>query len=90
MKLFKHSETSKFFQVHELTDDQLIAMYNICINYKSYLEQIIKLPDAHLLKVASGIDATIVRNNLKMQFDFCEEYIKFWDTAIVEGSPNKN
>lgn len=91
MKLYKHCEASDLYQVHELTDDQLISMYNICINYKPYIEQLLKIPGSQLLKVASGIDENVVRHNLRSQLKFCDDYIQFWNTSIVtDNSPNKN
>jgi hypothetical protein len=90
MKLFKTSDESALFQLHGLTDDQLIAMYNICLNYKNYLEQIKRMPDSQLLSVAPNKNVETARNNLKMQSDFCDSYVEMFKETIKKGSPHKN
>lgn len=82
MKLFKHSETSNLFQIHELTEEQLIALYSMCVNYKGLIAQMLHSPDRILLKTAPGIDAKTVRSNLKLQDDTCDEYIALWKQTI--------
>jgi hypothetical protein len=89
MKLFKQSKDSDLYEIHELTDDQLIAEFNICINYKGYLSQIMKLPDKSLMVFALGKSAKELRELLKKQEDFCTEYIEMWQETLNAGKPNK-
>lgn len=91
MKLFKESEDSELYQLHGLTENQLIGLFNVCINYKTSLSQILKLSDKELLKVAPGLDAKTVRFNLKIQDDACNEFINMWKIAInANNKPDKN
>jgi hypothetical protein len=85
MKLFKHQDRSDLFQIHQLTEDELVAAYNVCLNYKSYIEEIIKKPDDILLKIAPGSDASQVRNNLKLQLKFCDDYIMLFQETTDQG-----
>jgi hypothetical protein len=82
MKLFKHSEFNNLYQLHELTEEQLIALYSMCVNYKGLIAQMLQSPDRILLKTAPGVDAKTVRSNLKLQNDTCDEYIALWKQTI--------
>jgi hypothetical protein len=89
MKLFKQAENSELYQLAGLTEEQLIALFNICINYKGYLKGITRLKDKDLLHFAPGSNAIEVRNNLKMQEDTCTDYMAMWQEAINAGGPKK-
>ena len=89
MKLLKQSEESKLFRIEGLTDDTLIALYYVCLNYKSYLSQISSLPNATLLQIAPGSSAKEVRNHLSDQEKACDDYIDMWDDIIKTGGTNK-
>jgi hypothetical protein len=90
MKLFKHADND-LFQLHEMSEEDLVALYNVCLNYKSYLSQIIALPDKSLLQMAPGTSAKIVRRNFKVQLDTCDKYIDLWNRTISSGNiKNKN
>jgi hypothetical protein len=88
MKLFKHADND-MFQLHELSEDNLVGLYNVCLNYKSYLAQIVQLPDESLLTMAPGTDAKIVRRNFKVQLDTCDEYIGIFERTIHAGNLKK-
>jgi hypothetical protein len=89
MNLFKHQDNSNLFGIDGFTDDELIAQYNVCINYKAYLSQILALPDKSLLQVAPGMDAKIVRENLKSQEKYCDNFIALWNSVISGGGTDK-
>jgi hypothetical protein len=48
MKIYRHQESEKLFQLHQITDEQLIAMNDIHINYRKFLETIIGFSDKDL------------------------------------------
>jgi hypothetical protein len=85
MKLFKHAEDSKLYGINNLTDDTLIGLFNVCLNYKAYLEGIMRLPDRTLITIAPGMDAKTVRATLELQKEVCEEYIDLWNETINKG-----
>ena len=89
MKLLKQSEQSKLFRIEGLSDDTLIALYNVCLNYKAYLSQITSLPNATLLQIAPGSSAKEVRRNLAEQEKACDDYINMWNDIIQSGGTNK-
>ena len=81
MRLFKQ-ENTEFYGVADLTDEQLIAGFNICINYKGYLSGIMKLKDNELIAFAPGRSANEVRKLLKLQEKTCSDYIEMWQKNI--------
>lgn len=85
MILFKHKDNDNIFGIDNLTDDTLVGMYNICLNYKSYLQQLMRLPDSELLKLAPGTGGNLVRHNLEIQMKTCDDYIKMWNETISAG-----
>lgn len=85
MKLFKESEQSNLYQLHELTEDDLIFEYNINLNYMEYIKQLLALPDNQLAKAAPGPDIKVIRNNLTGQLKTCEKYIAMWSKTIEQG-----
>jgi hypothetical protein len=85
MKLIKQKADSDLFNIEGLTDDELIAEFNICINYKSYLQQIMTLPNATLLTLAPGESVAQVRANLKAQEKYCNDFIMLWKETIEAG-----
>ena len=89
MKLLKQSEQSKLFRIEGLSDDTLIALYNVCLNYKAYLSQITSHPNATLLQIAPGSSAKEVRRNLAEQEKACDDYINMWNDIIQSGGTNK-
>ena len=85
MKLFRQSGSDNKFQLHDLKEEELIACFNVCINYAPYIDQILKQPDASLLKIAPGSDAKQVRRNIELQKKFCESYVALWSETINQG-----
>jgi hypothetical protein len=88
MKLFKHDDDSGLYQVHELTEDQLIALFSMCISYKDYARQLLNLPTHSLRKIASGGDLVTLRESLALQLKTCDEYIAFWK-EVTNAEPAK-
>lgn len=82
MKLFKHGDDSGLYQIHELTEDQLIAIYSICLSYKGYAKQLLNLPTHALKRMSPGGDLTMLRQSIALQLKTCDEYIEFWKDAI--------
>jgi hypothetical protein len=89
MNIFKHPGESDLFGLDGLTDEELIAAYNVCLNYKAYLFQIISLTDKSLLAMAPGKDANTVRSNLRLQEKYCNDYIEMWNKVINAGGPKE-
>ena len=89
MNIFKHPGDTDLYGIDGLTDEELIAAYNVCLNYKAYLFHIIRLPDESLLAMAPGKDAEIVRTNLQLQEKYCNDYIEMWNKVINAGGPKK-
>ena len=89
MKLFQHPG-GKLFGLDELTDDWLIDHYNICLNYKAYIFQLLKMPDKQLIMFAPGNSADQVRVNLTRQMKSCDEYIAMWNQTISQKEDPKN
>ena len=85
MKIFKHSDDNSLYGLDGLTEDELIAMYSMCINYRAYIQSIIKIPDKALLVMAPGQNAATVRLNLKMQEKYCDDFIELWNSIINAG-----
>jgi hypothetical protein len=85
MKLFKHANSNNLFQIHEITEEELIAEYNVCLNFKGYLEEILKKPDPVLIKLAPGSDANQVRNLLNLQLKFCNDYVLMFQDTKDKG-----
>lgn len=89
MKIYKESENSRLFQLHGLTEEQIIAENDIHRNYRSYLEAIVKLPDKQLQQAAPG-DPKQVRNTLRLQIDTCLEYEKAFQEVIALSKDELN
>jgi hypothetical protein len=90
MKIFKQSADSDLFVLQDIEEDQLVALNDICKNYKESLLQITKLPNALLSKVAPG-DPAKVRGSIQLQIKTCMAYeIAFADVLNVKDSKNKN
>jgi hypothetical protein len=81
MKLFKHAENSDLYQIHELTEDQLVGIFGMCVNYKGYASQLLSLPNKTLHKIAPGGDVALMRESIALQLKTSEEYIEFWKEA---------
>jgi hypothetical protein len=88
MKLLKQSEGSNLFNLCDLTEDQLIAAFNVALNYGVYLEQITKLDNKSLLTLAKGTDVKTVRELLKLQETYCKDYIQLWRETTSHGGTN--
>lgn len=82
MNILKQSDESPLFVINDIDEDQLIGLYNIAINYKSYVEQLLKMSDKQLLAFAPGKSADQVRGNLKLQVITCFDYQRAWETLI--------
>jgi len=89
MNIFKHPGESDLFGIDGLTDEELIAAYNVCLNYKAYLSSIIRLSDKTLLTMAPGQDAKTVRSNLRLQEKYCNDYVEMWNKVINAGGPKQ-
>lgn len=87
MKIFKESESSDLFQLHGLTEEQLIAEHDIHNNYKSYLQALVKMSDKELTKIAPG-EPEKVRNTLQLQIDTCNSYEDAFQEALLLNGTN--
>lgn len=85
MKLFKQAGNNNLFQIQDLTEEELIAFFNVSINYKEYLQEILKQPKEDLKKIAPGTDINQIRHNLHIQDKACADYISMWNTTINKG-----
>jgi hypothetical protein len=90
MKLFKHAENSDLFQIHEMTDDQLVGLFGICLNYKGYAEQLLNLPTKALRKMAGATDVQLLCESTALQLKTCKEYIEFWQEVIKVNGDKKS
>lgn len=88
MKIFKQVADTDLFQIHEITEDQLIALNDIAKNYKQYLLQIIKAPDNQLKQYASG-NPDSVRSSMRLQIHTCMAYEVAFNNVISKGEQQK-
>lgn len=89
MNIFKHPGKELIYGIDNLKENELIALYNVTINYKSYLQELLKQPDQIMLQMAPGMSAKIVRKNLTDQDDACTKFIEMWNTVIKAAGVNK-
>lgn len=75
MKILKNAEQSDLFQIKELSEDDLIALLNVCINYRGWLVQMHQLDDKSVMAFSPGGSAKEIRIKLKIQEDFCSTFI---------------
>jgi hypothetical protein len=85
MKIYKESEKSELFQLHQVTIEQLIALNDIAKNYRSYIEGLLKMSDKELLAVAPNSDAKLARQSIKLQKTTCLSYEQAF-SEIIEQS----
>lgn len=76
MKIFKESENSHLFQLHGLTEEQIIAENDIHSNYRAYLEELVKCNDKLLISATRNTNVEKTREVLKLQIATCKEYEK--------------
>jgi glutathione peroxidase-family protein len=84
MKILKHSEDSELLLLDEITSEQLIALNDICKNYKSYLLQIIKLPEDKLSEFAPG-QPEKARSAMRLQVHTCMAYEVAFSDVLSKG-----
>jgi hypothetical protein len=84
MKIYRHQESEKLFQLHQITDEQLIAMNDIHINYRKFLETIIGFSDKDLALHAPG-NPTQVRYSLRNQINACMEFEKAYAEVLARS-----
>lgn len=89
MEIYKQGHSSDLFTIIGLTEEQLIAEYDIHKNYRSYLESIVGLPNSELKKVALG-DPKQVKNTLQLQIDTCLDYEKAFQEVIALSKDELN
>lgn len=88
MKIFKQAADSELFQLHEIKDDEIIALNDICKNYKAYLLHIIKLPDHQLKEFAPG-NPDKAREAMRLQVRTCMSYEIAFNEIMHMGEPKK-
>lgn len=81
MKLFKHAENSNLYQIHEITEDQLIGLYGMCVDYKGYAAQLLALPKHSLKKMAPAGDVELLCESINLRIKACNDFIEFWKEA---------
>lgn len=90
MKIIKQiSKDKELYAISECTEDNLVGFYNIALNYRSYIAELMKKPDNVLLSLAPGKDAKTVRNILTMQLNTANEYVAVWQEIINKGDDNR-
>jgi hypothetical protein len=82
MNIFKNKENKELFGINGFTEDELVAEYNIHLNYKPYIEQILHMPDKQLLLFAPNSSAQAARDNLKLQLDTCIKFIEMYGKTL--------
>jgi hypothetical protein len=85
MKLFKQSANSKLYAIQELTEEDILALFNVCINYKPYIDELLKQPNFEMKKAAPGTDANQIRHNIKIQAKACMDYIGMLNETLNQG-----
>lgn len=88
MKIFKQAEKSELYQLHDITDNQLIALNDIAKNYKASLLQIIKMGDEQLKAFASG-NPQKARESMRLQISTCMAYEVAFNDVISKGEKQK-
>lgn len=86
MNLFKHNDKKDIWGIDGLSEDHLISFYSICLNYKAYIESLLKMKNDQLKLFAPG-ESSRVRENLSSQKLMCEQFIAEWDKVIAGGEP---
>jgi hypothetical protein len=89
MKLVKNAENPDLFNLEQLEPESLIAEYNIALNYKAYVDQLLGLPPARLSEYVPGLEYKDARNNLISQRKFCEDFIELWNAIINQDKQTK-
>jgi hypothetical protein len=90
MKLFKHPEEgTTLYQVHELTEEQLIGIFGMCVNYKPYVAQLLKLPNSSLKKIVPGGDVQAFKESVAIQIKAADDYMVFWK-EVCKNAPDKS
>jgi hypothetical protein len=85
MKLFEHFDTPDLFGIDSISVDEFVGLYNVCLNYKSYLQEIVKLDNANLVQIAPGMDVKLIRSNLALQQKTCDDIITLWNERANVG-----
>jgi hypothetical protein len=92
MKILRHADSKILFQLHEIRDDQLIALNDIAKNYRLYMQELLKKPDIELVQFAPG-DPTKVRESIILQISTCIAYeLAFGEIVTLTEiqKPDKN
>jgi len=88
MKILKHAEHSELFRIDEVLDEQLIALHDICQNYKAYLLTIIKMSDKQMAEFAPG-NSIKAREAMRLQVKTCMAYEIAFGEVVSKGEPQK-
>lgn len=89
MKILKHAENSELFRLDEIVDEQLIALNDICKNYKAYLLTIIKMSDKQMAEFAPG-NPIKARGAMKLQIRTCMAYEIAFSDVLSKAEPQKD
>jgi hypothetical protein len=82
MKLLLYPDGNDLSKIDELTDDDLVYLFNVCLNYGSYIEELLKKPNHVMMMQAPGKSADIVRANLEGQLQLCKSFVEIWKANI--------
>ncbi len=88
MKILRNADSKILFQLHEIKDDQLIAMNDIHKNYRLYMQELLKMPDTELTKHARG-DPAKVRESIILQISTCIAFELAFSEVITISEPQK-
>ena len=86
MKIFKEADNFHVYQLHGITDDQLISLNDIAKNYRAYLQEMVKMPDYQLQKHAKG-NPEKIREAMKLQIITCWAYEMAFNEVISKAEP---
>jgi hypothetical protein len=91
MRILKQEKSDRYLMV-EIEEDWLIGQFNVSLNYKAYLESLIKLDDVSLLAVVPGKSIKDVREALDLQMKACDDFLLAWKEILDKAkiNPNKN
>lgn len=74
----------------DMSEEYGVALHSITISYRAMLKGLIAMPDKQMLAFSPGESAAIVRRNLQLQIDFCNDYVRLWQEAISKADPVEN
>jgi len=89
MKLYQIEGLEHQYRIDEITDDEGVALFNVCLNFRPLLKQLLSQNDTALIRSAPGHSPKKARELLSLQLQACNSYIAMWQRdALAEHLPN--